>query len=184
MNRRAFVGSLTATAAGLALASTATMTGCSALDDLESYVPIALAAFDGIVALINPVAGSALEIAIKALDVAWTAVSTAIANYQHDTTDPKNTLLEKIIAALNSLTPALDQFLSTFLGGLPAGIQSAVEAGVNLLIATLTSIANRLAPGLTSVAINRKAQAVVPPMNKSQFLTAYNAIPGLPRKLK
>lgn len=182
MNRRAFVGTLTASAAGLALASTATLSGCSALDDLETYVPIGLAAFDGIITLINPVAGSALDLAVKALDIAWTAVSTAIANYQHDTTDPKNTLLEKIIAALNSLVPALDQFLQTFLGGLPTGIQNAVEAGINLLIATLTSIAGRLGGGPAT--LSAKAKLITPPANKSQFLAAYNAIPGLPRKLK
>ena len=182
MNRRKFVGSLTAVAAGAAMAGSVSLSGCSALDDLETYVPIALAAFDGVISLINPVAGSALEIAVKALDVIWTAVSTAIANYQHDTTDPKNTLLEKIIAALNSLTPALDQFLSTFLGGLPAGIQNAVEAGINLLIATLTSIAGRL--GGSSAHLSAKAAAIAAPQNKKQFITAYNAIPGLPRKIK
>ena len=183
MNRRTFVGTLSTGAAALALAGASIeVGGCSALDDLESYVPIALAAFDGVVTLINPVAGSALEIAVKALDVLWTAVSTAIANYQHDTTDPKATLLQKIIAALNSLAPALDQFLSTFLGGLPEGIQNAVEAGINLLIATLTSIAGRLGGGPAT--LSARAATVTPPKTKHAFIADYNAIPGLPRKIK
>ena len=183
MNRRTFVGSLSTGAAAVALGGASIeLGGCSALDDLETYVPIALAAFDGVVALINPIAGSALQIAINALDVAWTAVSTAIANYQHDTTDPKTTLLDRIIAALNSLVPALDTFLKTFLGGLPAGIQTAVEDGLNLLIATLTSIAARLGGGPAT--LSAKAGAIKPPQTKGQFIQSYNAIPGLPRKLR
>src|ERR1700761_2470067 len=141
MNRRSFVGHLTTgAAAGVLLGATTTISGCSTLDELETWVPVGLAAFDGIVTLINPAAGTTLELAVKGLDILWAAVATAIANYNHDTTDPKATLLQKIVAALVGLEGGLDQFLTTFLGGLPANVVSAVEAGFNLLLATLQSI--------------------------------------------
>ena len=57
-DRRHFILS-SAGASALLLGGTVTLEGCGVLSDLETWVPVALSAFDGVVSIIAPYVGPA-----------------------------------------------------------------------------------------------------------------------------
>jgi hypothetical protein len=169
--RREFAGHLVAGAAGLALAGTSlTLEGCNALDELESWVPIGLAAFDGLASIID---GPFTAIATT-VDALWAAVENAISLYQHST-DPVNTKLDKLIAVLDALAGGLSQALAALPVSIPAGVLAAARAGLALLIATLKSIRNKLEPSPAPTAYAAAAGAT-PASSASDFKSKWNAI--------
>ncbi len=171
--RRGFVGHLVGGAGTLVLAggTMLTMTGCSALSELETWVPVGLAAFDGIASIVDgPIAAIATTV-----DGLWAAVSNAINLYQHST-DPQNTRLDKIIAALDALNGGLAQVLAALPISLPAGILAASKAGLALLIATLISIRNKLQPTQTTVLLMMAAGGTLPAKSTRDFRNRFNAI--------
>jgi hypothetical protein len=171
MNRRRFVGHLGTGAAALALAgTTVTLEGCSALDELNTWVPVGLAAFDGVASIVD----GPLTLIATTVDALWAAVSNAIGLYQHST-DPQNTKLDKVIAALDALNGGLAQALAALPISIPAGVLAASKAGLSLLIATLISIRNRLQPTAPPVAMTA-ARGVAPAKNTKDFVKQFNAI--------
>lgn len=175
MNRREFAGHLALGAAGTALAvSTLELEGCSVVSDLETWVPVGLSAFDTLISYINPVAGSALAIAVQTANNLWAAVATAVANYQH-TTDPTTTLLDKIIAAMDALQGGLSTVLANIPTGLSAAVLTAVKFGFGLLLTTLKAIQAKLEPAPAG-----KLQATAPingasaAKSKGDFISQFN----------
>jgi hypothetical protein len=173
---------LLATAGG----SVFVLEGCNALDELTTWMPVGLSAFDSIVSLINPIAGSVLAVSVSTADSLWNAVSTAIANYQH-TSDPTTTLLDKVIAALDALQGGLTQVLSAIPVSLSGAILLAVKGGFALLLATLKSIQGKLEPKVSANAkVMLKASrspelaaaigTTAPAKNKADFVSQFNAI--------
>lgn len=172
LSRRQFAGHLTAGAAGLALAGTSlTLEGCSALDELTSWVPVGLAAFDGIASIIG---GPFLAIS-STVDALWASVQNAISLYQHST-DPQNTKLDKVIAALDALAGGLAQALAALPISIPAGVLAASKAGLALLIATLKSIRDKLQPPTPAPASFSVAAGVAPAKSARDFKNKFNAI--------
>ena len=97
-NRRQFLGHLSG--AGLlavAGASMVTLEGCDAWTELESWIPVGLAAFDGVASILD---GPFTAIA-NTVDALWAAVENAVSLYTH-TADPTTTVLDKVIAALDT----------------------------------------------------------------------------------
>lgn len=174
MNRRQFTGHLVTGSLGLALAGTSlTLEGCSALNELETWVPVGLTAFDGIAAIVDSVF-TALATTVDAL---WAAVQNAINLYQHST-DPVNTRLDKIIATLDALSGGLAQALAALPISIPAAVLSAAKLGLSLLIATLVSIRNKLqpvTPPLTA-AVSNAAAGTTPAKSTRDFVNKFNAI--------
>ena len=194
MNRREFTGHLVAGAVGGAvLTGTALeLEGCNVLDELETWIPVGLSAFDTLISYLNPVAGSALAIIITTVDGLWEAIVAAIANYQH-TTDPTQTLLDKIIAAMDALQGGLNTILSALPPGIPVAILDAIKFGFSLLLSTLKSIQNALPTAasaistkltLKSVTTNNVASAT----SAKDFIKQFNAnvcvAAGHPARLK
>lgn len=174
MNRRKFVGHLVGGAAGLSLAGTTlTLDGCSALSDLESWVPVGLAAFDGLAAVVDTV----FTTVAATVDALWASVNAAISAYQH-TADPTATTLDKVIAALDALAGGLTQALASLPVSIPAAVLTAAKAALSLLIATLKSIQARLEPTPSPVAANVKAAiaTTTPAKNTKDFVNKFNAI--------
>lgn len=168
MNRRQFTGHLVT---GLAIAgSSLTLEGCNALDELVAWVPIGLAAFDGVVSIVD---GPLIAIGAT-VDALWAAVQNAISLYQHST-DPQVTALDKVIAALDALAGGLSQALSALPVSIPAAVLNAAKLGLSLLIATLKSIRNKLlrspVPATYSV-----AGATAPAKSANDFKKQFNAI--------
>lgn len=176
MNRRDFVGHLTGGAAGLALAGAFSLDGCTAqtaIDELEQWVPVGLAAFDGIAAIVD----SVFTTIATTTDALWAALSNAISLYQHST-DPTTTKLDKVIAALDALSGRLTQALAALPVSIPAAVLSAAKLGLALLIATLKNIQAKLEPAPTPVPANVKAAigTTAPATSKKDFVNKWNAI--------
>jgi hypothetical protein len=174
MNRRQFTGHLVAGSLGVALGgATISMSGCSAISDLESWVPVGLAAFDGVAAVVD----SIFTNVATTVDDLWAAVNSAIANYQHST-DPVTTRLDKLIAALDALASGLTQALSALPVSIPAGVLTAAKAILALTIATLKSIQARLEPTPTPVPAKVKLAigGAAPAKSKRDYVKQVNAI--------
>ena len=171
MNRRQFTGHLVTGAAGLALAGTSlTLEGCSAISELESWVPIGLAAFDGVASIV----GGPFSVIATTVDALWAAVENAISLYQHSG-DPTNTKLDKLIATLDALAGGLSQALAALPVSIPAAALSAAKLGLALLIATLKSIRNKLQPAPAPVAY-AAAGATAPASSTKDFVKKFNQI--------
>jgi len=173
-NRREFVGHLAAGAAGAAkLGPVLALEGCSALTDLEDWVPVGLAAFDGVAAIVD----AAFTAIATTVDSLWAAVMNAISIYQH-TTDPTTTTLDKLIATLDALSGGLTQAVAALPISIPAAVLTAARAGLALLIATLVSIRNRLQPTPAPVPAAMKAAigTTAPAKSKKDFISKFNAI--------
>jgi hypothetical protein len=170
--RRQFTGHLVGGGLGVALAGGAlTLEGCSAIDDLESWVPVGLAAFDGVAAIVDTV----FTTISTTVDALWAAVENAISIYQH-TADPTTTTLDKVIATLDALSGGLTQALAALPISIPAAVLAAAKAVLALTIATLKSIQARLEPTSTTRAAAVKASAVPPAKSKSDYVKQVNAI--------
>jgi len=171
MNRRQFTGHLVG---GLALAGTSlTLEGCSAISDLQSWVPVGLAAFDGVAAVVD----SVFTTVATTVDALWAAVNAAIAYYQHST-DPVTTRLDKLIAALDALASGLTQAVAALPVSIPAGVLTAAKAILALTIATLKSIQARLEPTPTPVpaAVKLAIGGTAPAKSKRDYVKQVNAI--------
>jgi hypothetical protein len=185
MSKREFFGHLTRNAAIVAFAggTSFALGGCSVLQELETWVPIGLTAFDEVVSLLNPLAGSALAVALTTANGLWTAFTIAISNYDHSTL-PKATLLQRLIAAIGAFQDGLDGILATLPVNLPAAVLLGVKAGLKLLISTLTYFSNKYGgatvPSTSKTARKAEYMAVKPLPNPKEFAAAFNAL-GLHR---
>jgi hypothetical protein len=181
MNRREliFKGALTAAAI-----TAIPMGGCSSgsvLSELETYVPIGLQAFAGVVSLINPAAGGALSLVVAIIPKLWGDITVAINNYKAagSTGVPAD-----IIAALNAASAGISQ-VSTDLTGLvnvPA-VDIAIAKGILLLITTtLGAIVAKFAPkpaaalASQSIVINGVTVNITGATSGKQFLAEFNNI--------
>jgi len=172
LSRRQFNGHLVYGGLGLALAgASVSLEGCSALDNLTTWVPVGLAAFDGIAAIVD---GPFTAIATT-VDNLWAAVQNAINLYQHST-DPQVTRLDKVIATLDALSGGLTQALAALPVSIPAAVLSAAKLGLTLLISTLNSIRNKLQPAPVPAAMKAAIGSVAPAKNKNDFIKKFNAI--------
>jgi len=173
MNRRQFTGHLVGGAAGLALAGTSlTLEGCSAISDLETWVPVGLTAFDGVAAIVD----AAFTAVATTVDALWGAVQNAIALYQNST-DPVATKLDKVIATLDALAGGLTQALAALPISIPSAVLTAAKLALALIIATLKSIRNRLQPPAPApVGLYAGAGASAPATSKKDFVKKFNKI--------
>lgn len=136
------------------------LAGCPKIGDvlavLETYVPVGLQAFTGIVTLINPPVGTGLTLAVIAAKAGWADVSAAIAFYQSAPAAAKSTALGKVDTALEGLVGGLQKVLNSF--GLSSQTdQQAAVAALMLLIATLSGIQAGITPAGVTAARARRA---------------------------
>ena len=171
MKRREFAGHLIGGAGVLALAgSTITLEGCTpagAWSELEQWVPVGLAAFDGVALIVDTV----FTAIAATTDALWAAVENAVSLYMH-TADPTQTVLDKVIAALDALSGGLTQAIAALPVSIPANILAAARAVLNLTISTLKSIQAKIEP--TS---SRKAAIMgTPAKSTKDYVSQVNAI--------
>ena len=139
--------------------------GCNVLDELTTWVPIGLAAFDGVASFIP-----GFSIAAGVIDKLWASLSLAIANYQH-TTDPTTTLLDKVIAAMDALQSGLTDTLAALPVGISAAVLAATKFAFGLILSTLKKIQAKLEPLTTT------PPPVVTPALKTARMAAIGGVP-------
>ena len=139
MKRRQFLTTGAVAVGGLALIP---LEGCSfatAIADLEAYLPVGLQAFAGIVDIINPLAGSALETLVVAVPKVWAAITVAINNYK---AAGATGTLSGVIAALEAGESAITAVFGALSGlvTVPATDLQAAQAALLLMETTLAAI--------------------------------------------
>lgn len=172
MNRKQFVGCLVAGAAASAMLG---VDGCnlgSAIAQLEKWVPVGLQAFAGVVAIINPAAGTALAISVTVAKALWTDISTAIANYNAAPASAKTTVMAKITTALGALMGGLGDILHQ-LGSAASSQLGTITAALNLFIATLSAIDANLGGTPPVVPVSARVKAAT---SGPDFRNQFNAI--------
>ena len=171
-SRRYFLGAAGATA--LAAGGTVYLGGCSASsawNELQTWLPVGLAAFDGLAGIVDTV----FTAIASTVDALWAAVQNAVSLYIH-TTDPTTTILDKVIASLDALQGGLAQALAALPVSIPAAVLAAAKAVLALTISTLKSIQAKIEP--TNMAKQSAAKALVPPAASStkDYTKQVNAI--------
>lgn len=175
-SRREFVGHLVGGAAATALLATAGLAlgGCpkveTVISDLQRWMPVGLQAFAGVVAIINPLAGSALALAVVASKAVWTDVSAAIAGYENAPATGKDTWLHKIQTVLGQLIVSLPDIIKNVGANVPA--LSTITAALNLIMSTVSTIDASLG-GVPPVVAGAAPRAVV---TGKQFKSQFNQI--------
>jgi hypothetical protein len=169
MNRRQFTGHLVLAGTGLVLA------GCPTSSDvlaaLEAWVPVGLAAFDGVAAMVD----TTFTVIATTVDALWAAVQNAISLYEHST-DPKNTRLDVVIVALDALAGGLTQALAALPISIPAAVLNAARLAIALTIATLKAIRDKLQPITAPMAIYSGAVNTLPASSTKDFINKFNSI--------
>jgi hypothetical protein len=181
-SRREFTGQVVAGAAMVGivpfLAGCPTATVDQVLQELNTWIPAAIATFDGVLSIINPVAGTALALLQKTIDGEWQALSGAISTYIHTVPPPANGL-PQVIAFMQALQANLTQIIAALPPGLDQNILTASKTAFALLLATLMDIQNRLQPTtvkLTAIAVGGGIQLPPPAKSAADFVRQINAI--------
>lgn len=152
MNRRNFL-------AHTSLGTAAVISGCfgtvaefeegcsfsSVMSQLAKYLPIGLQALAGVATLINPAAGSAVAGIIGLVNTAWGALQGAVNDYNSAPAASKQTTLEKVLVALDSVQEYLASVTKS-LGVSSDTVVKAATAALLLISTTLASIEAQLAP--------------------------------------
>jgi len=163
-SRRTFIGHLT----GAAIVAWTGGCNTSIIQQVQTWVPVAITAFDGVITIINPAAGSAIALAAVAIDALWKALQSAISAYKNG-----NSTLSSVIAAIQ----AVMNEISAFTGNLPPGLQTGIKLGLSLLVSTLQAFLTKLSPTAVVSAQARTAALGVPPAkDKADFVHKWNRL--------
>ena len=82
MNRRTFSRNLYLAALGLCVAPALLLTGCSAVTDLENFIPVALTSVSAIVKLLGPVVPPQVAAVIVVIQAGFSALLATLKSYQ------------------------------------------------------------------------------------------------------
>lgn len=155
----------------LALGTSAMLGGCSAVTDLENWIPVALTAVSAIVKLLGPVIPAPVAVAIVLIQAGFSALLTAIQNYKAGTG-----LLADIANAITAVENAFASFFASL--NVPSGLLSTIEGLAAILISTIQAFANEINPAsvVTSMSVGGARLAVSPKKrNLRQFKSDWNA---------
>ena len=117
MNRRTFVGtSLVAAGSGSLLLEGCTVGGV--ISEIKAYVPIGIAAFNGVVALLTtvgiipPGTGTAIAMLVALVKNGFADLMAAIDEYNNAPASSKTTLLAKISLILSEVSQNIGKFFA------------------------------------------------------------------------
>lgn len=181
MNRRDMLrttvsGVAVCTLTGAAMLEEGCTTG-DALAQLNKWLPVGIQAFAGVVAIINPAAGSVLAVAVTTAKALWADVSAAVAAYNAAPAASKATVLGKVETALGALISGLPDVLKQIPGG--AEYANTVTAAIDLVLATLSAIDANLGgvpPVAQATATARTAKITKAATNGADFKKQFNQI--------
>ncbi len=132
------------------------------VSELETYLPIGLTAFSGVVSIINPIAGSALSIASGLATKLWGDITPALNNYTAAPASAKSTPLGELLTALQSAegqVSVVDSDLATAVNINQTDLKAS-QAVLLVITATLSSIQAKLAKSTPTVAAPAPPAAV------------------------
>jgi hypothetical protein len=176
MNRRTFVGHLSA-AAAIAFAGVS-LEGCSLESEILAWIPAGEAAVNSILGVLsaNGVAvPAAVNATVQMIEAGFTALTTAVKNYEA-TTPPPTGAIASIEAALASVSSAFNQFVSGISPTAGKILTLVVDLG-DVVLSTIAGFQNSLGTGTVAVSLtNSRGTAVVAlKRSKRQFRHDWNA---------
>ena len=189
LTRRAFA-KLSTSGIGLfvAFGSLLSMTGCTLMDKISSYVGIGLSAFNSVIVILStagvipPGLGVPIQLLITAVKAAFADVSAAIAAYENAPAGDKSTLLGKVTTALAAVELKLQQFWNDL--SIPdVKLASLIESLLGLITSTISAFITQLppapkpAPPIPQPAqLSRRLSAPPQKRTVSQFRKEFDAI--------
>ena len=187
MTRRAFGSLATKSALLVALFSSGLdFAGCSwasVYSAIQKYVPLGLQAFAAVVSLLTGqgviagAAAAAINVAVTLVNNGFTAISTAIQQYETATAGQKPSLLSAISTALTVAANDIQDFWSTL--NIPdANLAATIKGRLGIITTTLAGFLTQL-PTPVSVSLKQSPNGLSTVAHKrsaGQFKSDFNAV--------
>jgi hypothetical protein len=141
--RSFFTGGARYVALFFALGSSMLVTGCSAVTDLENWVPIALAAVAMITKLLGPIIPAPVAVIVAAINIGFSDLLTAIQNYKAGTG-----VLSDISNAITDIEASFANFFAAL--NVPSALLATIEGLAQLIMSTIQWFANKISPSSTT----------------------------------
>jgi hypothetical protein len=173
------------------------VTGCtfaSAMSQLQTWAPVGLTAFTGIVSILNPAVGSPLAVWSGRVIKVWGDMQAGIRAYNDAPAANKATRMGELLTVLDAVQGELKQGIAD-LGANPSSVDvQAAQAALLLLQTTLATIEAKLAPkapapvaathtqhttefeGARTVRVNKSTLTIGPVTSGSDFKKQFNVI--------
>jgi hypothetical protein len=173
MNRREVIFS------GLAVAAGGLFGGCNASNvwkDIQTYVPVGIAAFESILTLVAPLQAPGVDAIAELVKAAFAVLAGAIDQYIAAPAASKSTLIEKVSLALADVIANLQKFAAA----VDIGINPIVSLALNLLtliLSTLNGFLGQLpsTPESNARLAGPKKLKITPVFrNKKEFIKEFN----------
>lgn len=116
--------------------------GCSAVTDLENWIPVALTSLSAIVKLLGPIVPPEVSAIIAIITAGFSALLTALKNYQSG-----NGVLTDVTNAVAAIESAFQNFFASL--GVPSALLNTIEGLASILLSTLQAFANEISPNPT-----------------------------------
>jgi hypothetical protein len=146
------------------------LTGCSAVTDLENWIPVALSAVSAIVKLLGPIVPAPVAATIMLISAGFSALLTALQNYKAGT---------GILADVTNAIAAVESAFSSFFASLnvPAALLNTIEGLAAIILSTLQAFANELGSSTTASATLSGGKVAYTPEKRSvsKFRKDWNA---------
>jgi hypothetical protein len=176
LSRREFVGHLSA--AGVVSLCGVSLAGCNLENEILDWIPAGEAAVNSILGVLNAngiVVPATVQLVVQTIEAGFTALTTAIKNYQAVTPPPVGAIAA-IEAALSSVTSAFNQFVSGLSPVAGKILTLVVDLG-DVVLSTIAGFENSLGTGTVKVSLtNSRGTAVAAQKRtKRQFRHDWNA---------
>jgi hypothetical protein len=178
---------------GVALAAasfgtiTFSMAGCSVMSAISAYVPVGLAAFNGVIALLSsvglipPGTSTAIGLIVAIVKAGFADLLTAINEYNAAPAASKVSFEQKISLVLTDIGDNITKFMDDVSSSLATSTVGKLVVGlVSLILSTLAGFAGQLpAPAAGRKTYAVAGQAVTPrAISVKEFKKEYNQLVG------
>jgi hypothetical protein len=180
LTRREFGKTVSGGALAIGLGTLSMGVSCGTVyQDIETYVPIGLAAFNEIISLVDPALAKTLSPIINLVKASFADLLAAINEYLNAPASEKATLIEKIKLAINVVIDNLNQFWVD--AGIPDGTLAQTIVGIlQLVISTLAAFLPLIGGALVSKKQLAKTIPVIPrskaQLKKKVLVSDINAV--------
>lgn len=150
------------------------LTGCSAVTDLENWIPVALTAVSAIVKLLGPIVPAPVAAIIVLIQAGFSALLTAIQNYKAGTG-----ILSDITNAITAIEMSFANFFQTI--SVPSTLLNLIEGLAGIILSTIAAFANQINPApapVTASATVGGTRVAYTPQKRSvkRFRSDWNAL--------
>jgi hypothetical protein len=162
----------------LASAASIELSGCNVWTDIETWVPVGIAAFESVVTLVAPLASPAVTAIAETVKAGFAALAAAVNQYISAPASQKTTFLAKVQLIFEDIATNLQGFLNAVNVGTSNPIIKIVLGLVNIILSTIAGFVSQIGPATASRVLRLAGQSTtVTPVNrtKKSFKRDFNA---------